>query len=231
MGKRIIFEGDKFNLNCGSIATVVCYKNNRNIEIKTNTGYSIKCASAELRLGNVKDLFARTYHNIGFIGIGIYNSNSKCYEYWRGMIKRCYSDSYMIRFPTYKDKFVCTEWHNLQVFGKWFDKNYIDSYYLDKDLKNPGAKIYSPENCMFVASEINTMFSTGANNNLPHGVMTSYKGFRDAINRTTVKTIIEAKNNYWNEKYNKTKESIIKYPKLKIILLNYFEYFFSEYYE
>lgn len=78
------------------------------------------------------------------------------------MLERCYSKEFHKTHPTYKDCEVCEEWLNFQNFATW----YIDNYYvvenqtmcLDKDILYKGNKIYSPDTCIFVPQEINTLF-------------------------------------------------------------------------
>ena len=46
---------------------------------------------------------------------------------------------------------MVAEWHNFQVFAKWFDENYMEGFQLDKDIKIEGNKIYSSGTCLFVS--------------------------------------------------------------------------------
>ena len=78
------------------------------------------------------------------------------------MLKRCYSDECQKKHPTYKDCTVCEEWHNYSDFKEWFDNNYYEiegeRMALDKDILVKGNKIYSPNTCVFVPQNINTLF-------------------------------------------------------------------------
>lgn len=88
--------------------------------------------------------------------------NKGTYEYrvyrtWHGMITRCYSDRFQNLHPTYKGCTVCDRWLTLSNFAEDIKKipNYdlwvkgINSF-LDKDIRVPGNKVYSPITCMFV---------------------------------------------------------------------------------
>lgn len=90
------------------------------------------------------------------------NKYTKQYSYWKHMLRRCYSNEYLTKEPTYLDKIVCKEWHNFQTFAKWFDENYYEiegqRMQLDKDILNKGNKIYSPQTCIFVPQRINNLF-------------------------------------------------------------------------
>lgn len=98
----------------------------------------------------MRNRYKPTVHGVGFLGEGKYNSKSKAYTYWANMLKRYYCKASLLKNPTYSDVTVCEEWHNLQNFGEWFDKNYIEGYQLDKDMKVTGSKVYSPTTCTFI---------------------------------------------------------------------------------
>ena len=71
---------------------------------------------------------------------------------WRGMLFRCYDKKYN---KAYNDCEVCDEWKKLSSFKEWYDANYVEGWQLDKDILAIESKIYSPETCCFVPSEIN----------------------------------------------------------------------------
>lgn len=98
--------------------------------------------------------------------------NDKDYYLWHGMIQRCYDDYTQKKHPTYNGCTVCDEWLYFSNFKKWFDKNYIEGYQLDKDILVKGNKVYSPNTCCFVPFEINTLFtkSNAKRGVLPIGV-------------------------------------------------------------
>ena len=85
------------------------------------------------------------------------NNTLQSYLTWRRMLARCYDDNYHKKFPTYKNCKICNEWLMFSNFKKWFDENYIDNYALDKDILIKGNKLYSPETCCFVPTEINAL--------------------------------------------------------------------------
>ena len=43
------------------------------------------------------------------------------------------------------------------IFEKWFDKNHIEGYHLDKDLLIQGNRVYSSETCCFIPAYINAL--------------------------------------------------------------------------
>lgn len=72
------------------------------------------------------------------------------YSVWSGMLKRCYSDKYQNRRPTYKGCYVCKEWLSFSNFKSWMEKQDWQGKVLDKDLIVIGNKCYSPETSAFV---------------------------------------------------------------------------------
>ena len=101
---------------------------------------------------------------IGFEGQGRHQlSNNgkmtKMTTVWRSIFARCYNTKQRVWNSTYKDSKICKEWENFQNFGDWFEENYIEGFYLDKDILIKGNKIYSPETCCFVPNCINIIFA------------------------------------------------------------------------
>ena len=87
------------------------------------------------------------------------------YVLWSNMLKRCYSERYQKRKPTYKDCSVCDRW---LVFANFLeDLPLIENYELwrdnpntgvslDKDSKVKGNKVYSLNTCKFVSRSDNS---------------------------------------------------------------------------
>lgn len=104
------------------------------------------------------------------------------YVAWNSMIKRCYSVSYQNNGPSYIGCSVCEEWLYFSNFKEWFDSPesyYKDGYELDKDILVKGNKIYSPETCVYVPKQINSLFCSSKNSRgvLPIGVARNRKRF------------------------------------------------------
>lgn len=126
-------------------------------------------------IGNRKLVFG-----IGINDIGSCDGNGKItesYLSWVSMLRRCYSNVFNDRWTTYKKCSVCNEWLTYSSFKKWFDENHINGFALDKDLKQFGLeyKVYSPETCVFIPSELNTLIAVKSKN--PHGVVKYNYGF------------------------------------------------------
>ncbi|MBC5836796.1 hypothetical protein [Flavobacterium muglaense] len=114
--------------------------------------------------GIIKNVYHKSIFGIGFIGEGEFitsvdGKNIKSYEKWRDMLRRCNCEKTLIKHPSYKDCYVCDEWHNYQNFAKWYYENNIEEYQLDKDILKKDNKCYSPETCLFVPQRINSLFT------------------------------------------------------------------------
>lgn len=114
----------------------------------------------------VKNPNRRSVYGVGFIGEGkhrpsIGGKNTKTYNTWLHMIKRCYCDKSKLIHPSYSECSVSEEWHNFQNFADWYDKNYYEIeneiMHLDKDLLVEGNKTYGGHVCVFAPATINCM--------------------------------------------------------------------------
>ena len=169
--------GEARVMNCGEIAFIVEYVgyNNITVQFKT-TGEIVETTYQCFKNGNVKSRFVPSVYGVGYLGyenaVDENGKSLKSYETWKNMLERSYSGKY----PTYKDCYVCPEWHNYSNFKEWFDNNYYEipneKMALDKDILYKGNKIYSPDTCVFVPQNINTLFikSNKARGKYPIGV-------------------------------------------------------------
>ena len=105
------------------------------------------------------------------------------------MIHRCYDEKSLISTPCYRETSVCTEWHNLQNFGEWYEENYnpktMQGWQLDKDILQNGNKIYSPETCCFIPQDVNKFLVRPSNrrDKLPLGIRLIGKVYEVSISK------------------------------------------------
>ena len=78
------------------------------------------------------------------------------YTAWKNMLKRCYSEKCLERYPSYIGTSVCSEWLYASEFKRWMDQQDWEGKCLDKDIIVPGSKLYSPETSAFVLKATNT---------------------------------------------------------------------------
>ena len=156
------------SLNSGDFK-ILKYNDNRNVEIQfLKTGYEATVELGNIKIGNVKDPYLPSVHGVGVSGTK-YPSRvngvlTKEYDLWQNMLRRCYSDIYKKKYPTYEsceasDKFKSYEyfyeWCHKQIgFGNQGDEN---PFHLDKDLLIKGNKVYSENTCVFIPKEINQL--------------------------------------------------------------------------
>ena len=145
------------------------------------------------------------YYGVGYTGVGKYKvlEHRKCSSVWSDMLKRCYYKGVVDtrskgvgsnRYQNLSVK-VCDEWMNMQTFAEWFyNQKREDQWHLDKDIINPGSKVYCPENCVFIPAEINTVLVTcnARRGDLPLGVSREKRDgrFRVIVSRGPRKGLI-----------------------------------------
>lgn len=149
---------------------IIEYNKANDIVVEFQDRYKAKVRTrySHFKNGDVKNPYHPSIFNIGYIGEGKFKSRdekgNKTIEYivWRNMIQRCYDPYTINKHLTYKDCFVCEEWHNFQNFAKWYEENYYECnnerMELDKDILIKGNKVYSPTTCIFVPDRINILF-------------------------------------------------------------------------
>ena len=94
------------------------------------------------------------------------------YAKWTHMIERCYSNLCHPKQQTYIGCSVSKEWLLFTRFRAWMIRQEWEGLTLDKDIINPGNKIYGPETCCFVSQSINKLLcnSEGSRGDYPIGV-------------------------------------------------------------
>lgn len=155
----------------GTEMKIIEYIDCHNIIVEFQDEYKYKKRSnyQQFLKGNVKNPYDKEVYGVGYMGVGKYKSRdengkkTKCYHTWLSMIQRCYNEDCLMKHPTYKDCYVCEEWHNFQNFAEWYEENYYSigeqRIQLDKDILCKGNKIYSPNTCIFVPQRINSLFT------------------------------------------------------------------------
>lgn len=161
--------------NCGDCEVLEIF-NSRNVTVRfITTGY-VKhgVVARNLDVGSVKDPYYKSVYGVGFIGEGCHvvsknRVHTVAYSRWCDMLRRCYSELWFHKNPSYRGCSVCSSWHNFQSFADWWVENEpecedLSMYDLDKDMIVKFNKIYSPETCSIVRKEINVEYSTSFKN-------------------------------------------------------------------
>ncbi|WP_156884933.1 hypothetical protein [Kosakonia cowanii] len=94
------------------------------------------------------------------------------YRTWKEMLRRCYDEKHLERFPTYRGCTVCERWHSyenfyadikkLEGYSEWLT-NF--RYQIDKDIINPSNKVYCPKYCNFVTDTENSLYANRRRHN------------------------------------------------------------------
>ena len=142
---------------------IVKYNNSRNVEIQfTNTGFETVARLDHIKSGVVKDPYVPSVHGIGVTGTKYQSTSNgvltKEYELWQNMLKRCYSDKYQKKYPTYEGCQVSENFKSYEYFYEWCNEQVgfgNKGFDLDKDLLVKGDKVYSEDSCVFIPQEIN----------------------------------------------------------------------------
>ncbi|ATW58271.1 hypothetical protein CNR37_00064 [Pseudomonas phage ventosus] len=81
------------------------------------------------------------------------------YKRWCGMKERAGGDRLLKVSPTYADVSCCDDWLLFSNFKAWMVTQpwNFEKSGLDKDLRIPGSKIYSPDTCRFIPPYINNL--------------------------------------------------------------------------
>jgi len=190
--------GEKFTTKEGYVIQIINYVDSKNCDVMfLETGHVVyEKYYREIVSGSIKNVYHKSVKGVAFFGEGVFSAKEHrfIYKNWVNMIERCFSQKYKNKNPTYRDCYLCEEWHNFQNFAKWFEENFnpttMQRWHLDKDILVKGNKVYSPETCCFVPREINNLLHDGKSNkksNLPVGV-------RKEGNRYSVRMNFDGKN-------------------------------------
>lgn len=196
MGKLKDRTGEKNISYQGYTIEVIKCRGSDDMDVKFNDERGTirkNVAYKEFKVGNIKNPFHKEVLGIGYIGEGEYTARvnkkmSKCYNNWFAMFNRCYNPLNN-RCRSYENVTVNDEWHNYQVFAKWFYDNYdpltMQGWHLDKDLLIPGNREYSSKACCFIPNEVNVIFKTNNQSltNLPRGAQPKDGKFQSSIQK------------------------------------------------
>lgn len=122
----------------------------------------------------LKKLYLKEPNKVFGVGINDIKgvTSTKLYTTWHSMIRRCYSEVYHKRKPSYTLCYVCDNWLRLSGFKVWFDENYVEGLELDKDILVEDNRLYSSDTCCFIPKILNSSLISSRNDSrLPTGVV------------------------------------------------------------
>ena len=225
---------------------VLKYNNAKNVEIQfLKTRFETVAQLGHIRNGDVKDPYSPSVHGVGILGTKypstINGVLTKEYTLWAHMLRRCYSDGFKKKRPTYEGCEVSDNFKSYEYFYEWchiqvgFNNK---DWQLDKDLLVKGNKVYNEFTCVFLPAEINLVLikSTATRGEHLIGVCwhNTNKVFMAQVNKNKgkqehlgyYKTEIEAFNAYKQAKESFVKEQANKWksqidPRAYEALMNY----------
>lgn len=219
---------EKLN-NQGCLMRIINYIDSTNIIVEFQDEYKFKVNTiyANFKSGSIKNPYYPSVFGVGITGVKyprcIDCKNTKEYEAWKQMLRRCFSEREKKRNNAYIKATCCEEWLNYETFYEWlhsqpnFNKWYEGNRWaLEKDIIVKRNKIYSPEFCCLVPQNVNCLFlrREAERGKYPIGVRYTDNGFvakcrnpftnknEDLGCYSTPKNAFEA--------YKKYKEDIIK---------------------
>ena len=103
---------------------IVKYNDSKNVEIQfVTTGFEVTAKLGNVRNGEVKDPYSPSVYGVGILGTKylstINGRNTKEYELWNNMLKRCYSDALKKKNPTYEGCEVSDNFKSYEYFYEW----------------------------------------------------------------------------------------------------------------
>ena len=144
---------------------ILKYNDNKNVEIKfLKTGYETSAQLGHIRNGKVKDHYSPSVFGVGILGAKypskVNGRNTKEYDLWYSMLRRCCSNDFKKKRPTYEGCEVSDNFKSYEYFYEWCNKQIgfnNKDWHLDKDLLVKGNKVYSENTCVFIPAEINSL--------------------------------------------------------------------------
>ena len=218
------------SLNSGDFK-ILKYNDAGNVEIHfINTGFETVVELGSIRNGLVKDPYAPSVHGVGVTGtkypITVDDVNTKEYMLWCDMLRRCYSETFQKKRPTYKDCEASENFKSYEYFYEWCHKQVgfgKEGWHLDKDLLIKGNKVYSEDSCIFIPSDVNLVLTKRTSSRGQHLIGVSWhkrgKAFMARVNKNkgkqeylgSFKTETEAFNAYKQAKEYFIKEQANKW--------------------
>ena len=208
---------------------ILKYNDKKNVEIQfLNTGFKAVVELGSIRNGKVKDPHSPSVFGEGILGTKfptkVSGVQTKEYSLWMNMLRRCYSDKYQKKYPTYEGCEVSDNFKSYEYFYEWChsqigfgDDGNGNPFHLDKDLLVKGNKVYSESTCVFIPREINQVLVKTTASRGEHLIGVCWKKANKAFVATVRKNKGKQKHlGYFNTEleafnaYKIAKESFIK---------------------
>ena len=106
---------------------ILKYNDSKNVEIQfLKTGFETSATLDNIRNGKVKDPYSPSVFGVGIVGNKYLISEgcigTKEYVLWKDVLRRCYSDDFKKKQPTYKACEVSGNFKSYEYFYEWCSK-------------------------------------------------------------------------------------------------------------
>lgn len=221
--------GSTFTNNQGYEAVIIS-KVGQRVRIRfLVSGSEREVDTGDLGRGRFKDKYAPSVYGIGVVGDN--TTQTPAYKQWVRMLERCYSG----RHNSYCNTTVCSSWLTLDNFITWYDKNHIEGWHLDKDLKQVGldSKVYSASTCIYLPPSVNcALVNPNSSGVTVRGAsfISQIKRFNKTFNLGTYTSFEEATSIYKIARLTYLKELALLYKENGIsdLLVAYANHYFKE---
>lgn len=206
----------------GCMMTLVEYNSIKDIvvEFDSPVRYRVETNLSAMIKGAIRNRYYPNVYGVGYIGVGEYCTigHKRLYKLWQAMLQRCYDEKVKSKFPTYARCEVVEGWHNFQNFAKWAIVQIgclAKGWNLDKDILLKGNKVYGPDTCCFVPSEVNMLFIKNDKNrsDLPIGV--SYRKRDNVYQVQMTATENGVRKNIWLGQFRNYQDAFMAYKTAK----------------
>ena len=122
--------GEKNVNTFGSEMVIIEYRKAKDIDVyfpKYNWTF-YNTTYGNFKKGTIKCPYESRVYGIGYLGEGKHKAwengkDTRIYNTWCNMLKRCYDEKHRYKNPTYIECEASEEIHNFQNFGEWDNEN------------------------------------------------------------------------------------------------------------
>lgn len=154
--------GTTHQTNFNGECEVVAYRSSTDIDVMFKDGTIVNTKSGNLKKGVVKNPNQPKIFGVAINDIPN-STNTKLYQIWHSMVRRCYSEVYQNSKPIYKGVTMQESWLLFSNFKRDAEQTPFSSYCethgyeLDKDVLSGGSREYRLNSISFIPREINSV--------------------------------------------------------------------------